>query len=134
MVTRLTSPRGNSKKLISKREKARSTIQKKKVMELKFRRILYWIVVTAIIAIMVYVPAIKWIMFIFFIFLMMEKIIIRTLIKTRLLEIYPNDEEDLEDYFDWLYSYRYQGKIKKICMWGLKTMLILFVVLILLCD
>ena len=103
-------------------------------MELKFRRILYWIVVTAIIAIMVYVPAIKWIMFIFFIFLMMEKIIIRTLIKTRLLEIYPNDEEDLEDFFDWLYSYRYQGKIKKICMWGLKTMLILFVVLILLCD
>lgn len=101
-------------------------------MELKFR-ILYWIVVIAIIAIMVYVPAIKWIMFIFFIFLMMEKIIIRTLIKTRLLEIY-GDEEDMEKFFDWLYSYRYQGMIKKICMWGLKTMLILFVVLILLCD
>ena len=82
---------------------------------------------------MVYVPAIKWIMFIFFIFLMMEKIIIRTLIKTRLLEIY-GDEEDMEKFFDWLYSYKYQGKIKKICMWGLKTMLILFVVLILLCD
>ena len=103
-------------------------------MELKFRRILYWIVVTAIIAIMVYVPAIKWIMFIFFIFLMMEKIIIRTLIKTRLIRIYFNDEEALDEFFDWLYSYRYQGKIKKICMWGLKTMLILFVVLILLCD
>lgn len=102
-------------------------------MELKFRRILYWIIVTAIIAIMVYVPAIKWIMFIFFIFLMMEKIIIRTLIKTRLLEIY-GDEEDMEKYFDWLYSYRYQGKIKKICMWGLKTIFILSVVLILLCD
>ena len=102
-------------------------------MELKYR-ILYWIVVIAIIAIMVYVPAIKWIMFIFFIFLMMEKIIIRTLIKTRLLEIYPNDEEDQENFFEWLYAYRNQGKIKKICMWGLKTMFILFVVLILLCD
>ena len=29
VVTRLTSPRVNSKKLISKRERARSTIQKK---------------------------------------------------------------------------------------------------------
>ena len=65
---------------------------------------------------------------------MMEKIIIRTLIKTRLIRIYFNDEEALDEFFDWLYSYRYQGKIKKICMWGLKTMLILFVVLILLCD